>query len=91
MAKPLVTASLVAPAFLGLNTQESSVANNPQFALEANNCIIDQFGRLGARKGWLYRTSSGGTDVALKGMHPFLDVAGAIPLYPGLALSSIPA
>ena len=77
MAKPLVTASLVAPAFLGLNTQESSVANNPQFALEANNCIIDQFGRLGARKGWLYRTSSGGTDVALKGMHPFLDVAGA--------------
>ena len=26
MAKPLVTASLVAPAFLGLNTQESSVA-----------------------------------------------------------------
>ena len=33
MAKPLVTASLVAPAFLGLNTQESSVANDPSFAL----------------------------------------------------------
>ena len=77
MAKPLVTASLVAPAFLGLNTQESSVSNNPQFALEANNCVIDEHGRLGARKGWLYRTSSGGSSVALKGMHPFLDVAGS--------------
>ena len=77
MAKPLVTASLVAPAFLGLNTQESSVANDPKFALTANNCVIDEHGRLGARKGWLYRTSSGGSSVALKGMHPFLDVAGA--------------
>ena len=77
MAKPLVTASLVAPAFLGLNTQESSVANDPKFALTANNCVIDQFGRLGARKGWLYRTSSGGSNVNLLGMHPFLDIAGA--------------
>jgi hypothetical protein len=76
MAKNLLTASLVAPAFLGLNTQESSVANDPSFALEANNCIIDEFGRLGARKGWAYRTTSGGTDVNLKGMHPFLDIAG---------------
>ena len=76
MAKPLVTASLVAPAFLGLNTQESSVANDPRFALEANNCVIDEFGRLGARKGWSYRTSTGGTDANLLGMHPFLDITG---------------
>jgi hypothetical protein len=75
MAKQLITASLVAPAFLGLNTQESSVANNPSFALEANNCIIDQFGRLGSRKGWFYRTS-GSDGVNLLGMHPFLDVTG---------------
>jgi hypothetical protein len=76
MAKPLVTASLVAPAFLGLNTQESSVANDPRFALEANNCVIDEFGRLGARKGWIYRTTSGGTGTNLLGMHPFLDITG---------------
>ena len=74
MAKPLVTASLVAPAFLGLNTQESSVANDPRFALEAVNCVIDRFGRLGARKGWTYRTTSGGTGTNLLGMHPFIDV-----------------
>ena len=93
MAKPLVTASLVAPAFLGLNTQESSVANDPRFALEANNCVIDEFGRLGARKGWSYRTSSGGTDANLLGMHPFLDITGvntlvswsATKFYTGLA------
>lgn len=77
MAKPLVTSSLVAPAFLGLNTQESSVANDPRFALEANNCVIDEFGRLGARKGWIYRTTSGGTGTNLLGMHPFIDVTDA--------------
>jgi hypothetical protein len=57
MPKELITSSLVAPAFLGLNTQESSVANDPSFALEANNCVLDQYGRLGAREGWFYRTS----------------------------------
>ena len=75
MAKQLVTASLVAPAFLGLNTEESSVANNPSFALEANNCLIDQYGRLGARQGWFYRTT-GSDGINLLGLHPFLDIAG---------------
>jgi len=76
MAKELITSSLVAPAFLGLNTQESSVANDPSFALEADNCVIDEFGRLGAREGWFYRTTTGGTGVNLKGIHTFLDVLG---------------
>ena len=75
MPKELITSSLVAPAFLGLNTQESSVANDPSFALEANNCVLDQYGRLGAREGWFYRTS-GSDGINLLGMHPFLDVAG---------------
>ena len=75
MAKQLLTSSLVAPAFLGLNTQESSVANDPSFALEANNCVIDQYGRLGSRKGWFYRTI-GSTGVNLKGIHPFIAVDG---------------
>lgn len=76
MAKELITASLVAPAFLGLNTQESSVANNPSFALEADNCIIDKYGRLGARKGWRYITTTNGTGTNLKGIAPFLAVDG---------------
>lgn len=75
MAKELVTAQLVAPAFLGLNTQDSSVSNDPTFALEANNCVIDEFGRLGARQGWFYRTTNS-SGINLLGMHPFLDIAG---------------
>jgi len=82
MSKPLQTASVVAPAFLGLNTQDSGVAMDEGFALEATNCVIDKYGRLGARKGWRYRTTAldGVTDdnigVDLKGMHIFLDLAG---------------
>lgn len=37
---------------MGLNTQDSSVTLESGFALVANNCVIDKFGRIGARKGW---------------------------------------
>jgi len=77
MAKPLISASLVAPAFLGLNTQDSSVANDPSFALEADNCVIDKNGRIASRKGWSYTTTSGGTGVDTKGIHVFTDINGA--------------
>lgn len=52
MAKPLKTISVAAPGFYGLNTQESGVTLPPNFAYEATNCVIDKFGRIGARKGW---------------------------------------
>ena len=54
MVAPLQTTSLVAPAFFGLNTTDSEVTLDPKFARVANNCIIDEGGRLGARKGWQY-------------------------------------
>ncbi len=76
MSKPLISASLVAPAFLGLNTQDSSVANDPSFALEADNCVIDKNGRIASRKGWSYTTTSGGTGVDTKGIHVFTDING---------------
>ena len=76
MAKPLISASLVAPAFLGLNTQDSSVSNDPSFALEADNCVIDKNGRIASRKGWSYTTTSGGTGVNTKGIHVFTDING---------------
>ena len=53
MAKQLMSSSIAAPAFYGLNTQESGVTLQEGFALQADNCVIDKFGRLGARKGWL--------------------------------------
>jgi hypothetical protein len=52
MAEQLLTGSIAAPGFFGLNVQDSSVQLSSGFALEANNCVIDKYGRIGARKGW---------------------------------------
>ena len=52
MAEQILTGSIAAPGFYGLNTQDSSVQLSSGFALEANNCVIDKYGRIGARKGW---------------------------------------
>ena len=51
MAQPLQSISLLAPAFKGLNTQESPIQLDPSFATVADNCVIDKSGRLAARKG----------------------------------------
>ena len=53
MAQPIQVNAISAPGFMGLNTQDSSLDMAQGFALVANNCIIDQYGRIGARKGWL--------------------------------------
>lgn len=52
MVAKLLTTSISAPGFMGLNTQDSSVSLENGFATVANNCVIDKFGRIGARKGW---------------------------------------
>lgn len=49
---PLQSVSIVAPGFAGLNTQEASVSVPKEFALRAENCVIDTYGRIGSRKGW---------------------------------------
>jgi len=72
MATPLQTASIAAPGFFGLNTQESGITLDSGFALEATNCVIDRYGRLGARKGWALLAED--ADVGLKGMHRFVDI-----------------
>lgn len=58
MAGPLKTTSITAPGFMGLNTQDSGVTLESGYATIANNCIIDKYGRLGARKGWSLLTNS---------------------------------
>jgi hypothetical protein len=52
VSKQLQAATVAAPGFMGLNTQDSSVTLESGYALVANNCIIDKFGRIGSRKGW---------------------------------------
>jgi len=63
MAKPLQSVAIQAPGFFGLNTQDSPTALSEQFALDATNCVIDQFGRVGARKGWSYVTTTNPDDI----------------------------
>lgn len=52
MAQVIQSFSISAPGFYGLNLQDSSLDLASGFALSANNCIIDKFGRIGSRKGW---------------------------------------
>jgi hypothetical protein len=63
MAKPINSSSIAAPGFLGLNLQESSIQLASGFALVAQNCVIDRYGRVGARKGWTPVNSSVNTDL----------------------------
>lgn len=51
MAQPLQTINLVAPAFKGINTEDSPIAQDPSFADIADNAVIDKRGRIAARKG----------------------------------------
>jgi hypothetical protein len=44
MSEALVTSSIVAPGFYGLNTQESSIELNNGYALQAFNVVIDKSG-----------------------------------------------
>jgi len=60
MAQTIQTFAITAPGFYGLNTQDSSLDLASGFALNATNCVIDQYGRVGARKGWTkVNTTSG--------------------------------
>jgi hypothetical protein len=52
MPSKLLTTSIAAPGFYGLNTQDSVVSLEAGYATVATNCVIDKFGRIGARKGW---------------------------------------
>ena len=61
MSKQLQSYSLSAPGFFGLNTEDSPLDLGVGFALVATNCILDQYGRIGARKGWDRVNSSSGT------------------------------
>ncbi len=58
MAEQITPFSISAPAFFGLNLNDSPVDLTANFALEANNCIIDKSGRIAARKGWIAANSA---------------------------------
>ena len=75
MAQPLQSINLVAPAFKGVNTEDSPIAQDPSFADVADNAIIDKRGRIASRKGLETLTSNKyeiGTDY-VHSIHEFFD------------------
>ena len=78
MAQPLQSINLVAPAFKGVNTEDSPIAQDPSYADVADNAVIDKRGRIAARKGLETLTSSKywlGTDY-VHSIHEFFDESG---------------
>ena len=77
MAQPLQSINLVAPAFMGINTEDSPIAQDTAFAEVADNAIIDRRGRLASRKGNTVLSTNKtvlGTDYLHK-IHEFYDSA----------------
>jgi hypothetical protein len=58
MAQQQQNITLAAPGFMGVNTQDSPITQAPEFCAVADNCIIDRYGRIGARKGHSVLTST---------------------------------
>lgn len=54
----LVYIPLMVPGFKGLNKQQASATLGPEWATDLLNAVIDDSGRLAARKGWNVVTSS---------------------------------
>ena len=78
MVAKLLTTTVAAPGFMGLNTQDSSVSLEAGYATVANNCVIDKFGRIGARKGWTtaHATNSDLGDANVKAIGELIDNSG---------------
>jgi hypothetical protein len=80
MSQQLERFSISAPGFYGLNTQDSPLDLAAGFALVAQNCILDQYGRMGARKGWAKVNTStgnlGANDVGV--IHELVQTDGSV-------------
>jgi len=80
MAQQLQNITVAAPAFFGLNTQDSPIGVDPSFASVADNCVIDKLGRIGARKGWDAVSGNGssvlGSSRGIETVFEFVDQSG---------------
>jgi hypothetical protein len=58
MAQQLQNITVQAPGFAGINSQDSPISIDQSFAATASNCVIDEYGRIGARKGYTEQSSN---------------------------------
>ena len=82
MASDLIPSSIVAPGFYGLNTQDAPSSLPKEFCLVAYNAVIDNFGRLAARKGWeaINAASNDLGSEIVGAVHEYVTTAGATEL-----------
>jgi len=80
MSQQIQTFSVSAPALYGLNTQDSPLDLAAGYALVATNCIIDQYGRMGSRKGFSRVNASSGNLGAndVKVIHELVQADGTL-------------
>ena len=58
MAQPQQNITISAPGFYGINTEDSPLLQDPGYCTLATNCVVDQLGRIGARKAWAEDTTA---------------------------------
>jgi len=71
--------TISAPSFSGLNTQDSPLGLDSTWASVADHCVIDQYGRIGSRKGINQLTASSaplGSSNGIVSMFEFVDGSG---------------
>lgn len=81
--KYVTTYSINAPGFAGLNTNDAPVDLDSKFSAVADNCIIDKYGRIGARKGWAKVTTNTNAELgttAISAMAELIEVSGTTTL-----------
>lgn len=78
MAQQLQSINLIAPGFKGINTEDSPLGQEPTFAAVADNCVIDRYGRIAARKGFstLTTTKTELGTASIEVIHEFRDTSG---------------
>lgn len=58
MAQQQQNITISAPGFYGINTEDSPLLQDPGYCTLATNCVVDQLGRIGARKAWAEDTTA---------------------------------
>ena len=62
MSQQQTSLTISAPGFGGLNTEIAQTEQNDSFAQIADNCVVDKYGRIGARKGFESLTATAAPD-----------------------------
>ena len=80
MTQQIQTFSVSAPGFYGLNTQDSPLDLAAGYAAIATNCVIDQYGRIGSRKGFSRVNAASGHLASnnINGFHEFVKSDGRL-------------